>query len=82
MIIKTAQENLNTSLKRCNLLEHELETERFNKSLIEMELDTLNSMNDNYKKSINNSEFDVNTLIRDREYLTNKIFKTQVCLDK
>lgn len=81
LIIKTTQDNLNNCLKRCNLLEHELETAHLNKSLIKMELDTSISMNDNYRRNINKSEFDVNILIHDREYLTNKMFKIQVYIN-
>lgn len=75
MIIKTTQEHLNNSLKHNILLEHELEIERLNKSMIKMELDTLTTM---MNKINNNSKYDMNVLIYEREYLTNKIYKIQV----
>lgn len=75
MIIKTTQEKLNNSLKRTIFLEHELETERLNKSMIKMELNTLTTM---MNKKNNNSTFNVNILINEREYFTNKLYKIQV----
>lgn len=60
-------------------MKHELEIERLNKSMIKMELDTLTIvMNTSNNKNNNSSEFDVNVLIQDREYLMNKIYETQV----
>lgn len=80
MVNKITQEKLDMCLKRNILLEHELETERFNKSMIKMELDTLTSVMNKYNsRDFNNSELDVNVLMNNQEYLMNKIFKIQVC---
>lgn len=74
------QENLNKCLKHNIFLEYELETERFNKSRIRMELDTLTTMMNKYNKiDKSNSEFDTKVLIHDRQNLINKMCKIQVC---
>lgn len=81
MTIKTTQESLNKSLKHNILLEHELETERLNKSMIQMELDSLKAtMNKFNNRNSNNSGLDMNVLLNERECLTNKIYKIQVFL--
>lgn len=79
-IIKIAQENYNSCLKRNILLEHELETERLNKSMIKMELETLTTMLHEHTNTNNSSELDVKVLMHDREQLTNKIYKLKVCI--
>lgn len=79
MTIKTTQESLNISLKRNILLEHELETERLNKLMMQMELDSLKAtMNKSYNRNSNNSGLDMNVLLNERECLINKIYKIQV----
>jgi len=81
LTIKTTQESLNKSLKHNILLEHELETERLNKSMIQMELDSLKAtMNKFNNRNSNNSGLDMNVLLNERECLTNKIYKIQVFL--
>lgn len=61
------------------MLEHQLETECLNKSMIKMELDVLTkTMNKCKNIKSNSSDFDINVSIHDREYLTNKIYKIQV----
>lgn len=80
-MIKTTQENLNNCLKQNVLLEHILETERLEKSLIKMELDTLTSViNKCNNRNNNSSEIDVSTLINDRNYLTKKLFTIQASI--
>lgn len=70
------QDKLNDSLKREVLLEHELETEKRNKSMMQMELDTLTAMINESDK--NRVESDSNVLIKDCKFLTNKIYKLKV----
>lgn len=77
MTIKTTQENLNNSLKHNLFLEHELETERQNKLMIKMKLDTLITLTN---KSNDKSELNVNVLLNDQKYLTNKIYKIQASI--
>lgn len=75
-MITNTQDNLNNSLKRNILLEHELESERLNTSMMKIELETLNQkMNMPDKNTV---ESDAHILVNDREFLTEKINKLQV----
>jgi len=78
--MKTNEDNLNNCLKRNVLLEHELKTERLNKSMIKMKLDTLNITLSKLNTNNNDSSFgpDVNVLTNNSEYLSNKIFNIKV----
>lgn len=79
-MVKTTQENLNNSLKRSILLEHELETERLNKSMMKLKLDSfITTMNkcDN-KNNNDDSKCDVNVILQNHVHLTNKMNEIQV----
>lgn len=60
------------------MLEHQLEKERLDKSIMKIELDTLTSLMNTYNRNNTNPEFNINMLLNEREYLTKKIYKIQV----
>lgn len=79
--MNTTQENLNISLKHNVFLEHELETERLNRSMIQMEVDSLKStMNESNNRNSNNSVPKMNVLLEERNHLTDTIYKIQVLI--
>lgn len=81
LALKTTEEKFNDCLKKNIQLEHELEAERLNKSVIQMELDTLTKlMNKCTNKNDKNSEFDITMLINDRKCLANELYKTQASI--
>jgi len=60
-------------------LEHELEQERLDTSKLKIELATLTAnMNKSNDEHNNSSVVDVNVMVNDCEYLSNKIYEIQV----
>lgn len=74
--MKNTHDKLNDSLKRQVLLEHELETEKYKKSMMLMELDTFKAIVNEVDE--NRVESDVNGLRQDCKFLTSKIHNLQV----
>lgn len=78
--MKTNKDRLNNCLKHSVLLEHELNTERLNKSMIKMQLNALIVTLDKFNNLNNDSSsrLDVNVLTNNKEYLSNKVFAIRV----
>lgn len=77
-MIKSTQNNANNSLKRNIMLEHELETEKLNNSMINVQMETLNQKMNTTDASKANPQTIV--LINDRNFLKNKLHKVHVCI--